>query len=151
MTTMTAPRLQLPASSRRQIADWAAAGYPHETCGLLLGRSNGGCNDISEAIQVDNLNTRRAHDRFELDPGGFQAADARAREQGLDIIGVWHSHPDHPAEPSETDRSQAWPEWSYIIVRVTATGARELRSWRLDGPAFTEELIEETEDKGASA
>jgi len=60
---------------------------------------------------------------------------------GLDIVGIWHSHPDHPARPSETDRASAWPEWSYVIISLQRDGVRELRSWRLNGADFEEEVI----------
>jgi proteasome lid subunit RPN8/RPN11 len=59
----------------------------------------------------------------------------------LEIIGIWHSHPDHPARPSETDRAAAWEGWSYLIASVTKHGVADLRSWRLQGKDFVEENI----------
>ncbi len=140
---MTASTLILPPELRAQLDSWITTGYPHETCGTLIGRSEGERTTLVRVTQCRNLNTDRAHDRFELDPGDFQKADTEAREAGLDIVGIWHSHPDHPAEPSETDRVQAWPGWSYIIVTVTAQGTQTLRSWRLDDTTqqFTEENV----------
>jgi len=57
-------------------------------------------------------------------------------------VGIWHSHPDHPARPSETDRAAAWEGWSYLIASVTDAGLSELRSWRLSGERFLEEPVE---------
>jgi proteasome lid subunit RPN8/RPN11 len=59
----------------------------------------------------------------------------------LEVVGVWHSHPDHPARPSETDRNGAWEGWSYLILSVTAEGVPDLRSWRLRGEHFEEEDV----------
>ena len=64
------------------------------------------------------------------------------RAAGLEVVGVWHSHPDHSAQPSETDRSAAWEGWSYLILSVTSEGVTESRSWRLREEAFIEEVIE---------
>lgn len=89
-----------------------------------------------------NLNHERPHDRYDLDPAGFLAADREARSAGLEIVGIWHSHPDHPARPSATDLAGAWEGWSYVIVAVTADGAGELRSWRLEDGRFAEEPLD---------
>jgi proteasome lid subunit RPN8/RPN11 len=91
--------------------------------------------------EARNLDTARARDRFDLDPADHLAAEELARAVGLEVVGVWHSHPDHPAVPSEADRAQAWRGWSYPIVSVTAGRARELRSWRLAGQGFVEEEL----------
>lgn len=134
--------LHLPGLLRVQVDAWAVAGYPQETCGLLLGRGVADGCEVVIARQARNLNDERAHDRYELDPQAFLAADREAREQGLEIVGVWHTHPDHPAEPSETDRRAAWPGWSYLILAVGQGGVRTARSWRLTGERFEEEEIE---------
>lgn len=133
--------LVLPHEVRGEIESWIRTGYPEETCGLLVGRFHNGRTETARAIQAKNLNRQRARDRYELDPADFLAADLGAREAGLEIVGVWHSHPDHPAEPSETDRAAAWEGWSYVIVEVTRTGVAAVRSWRLQGERFHEEPI----------
>ncbi len=117
------------------------AGYPYETCGILIGEPVEGGIRVYEAIEAPNLNKERPGDRYELDPSAMLAADREARSQGLEIVGIWHSHPDHPAEPSETDRASAWEGWSYMIVSVTRDSLIEVRSWRLDGGQFVEEKI----------
>jgi len=133
--------LVLPHEVRRDLETWIGGGYPDETCGLLVGRTHLGRTETLRATRAKNLNQARARDRYDLDPADFLAADLAAREAGLEIVGVWHSHPDHPAEPSETDRAAAWEGWSYVIAEVTRSGVRALRSWRLDGQRFVEEPV----------
>ncbi len=133
--------LVLPGDVRRDLETWIGGGYPEETCGLLIGRSHLGRTEAARATHARNLARERARDRYDLDPQDYLAADVAAREAGLEIVGVWHSHPDHPAEPSETDRMAAWEGWSYVIVEVTQAGARTLRSWRLSGERFVEEPV----------
>jgi proteasome lid subunit RPN8/RPN11 len=134
--------LLLSRTIRDDLAAWACEGYPHEACGVLLGRSRGEAVEVTGATRARNMNRERAHDRFELDPRDFLAADLAARAEGREIVGIWHSHPDHPAEPSETDRLAAWSGWSYLIVEVAARGAGAMRSWRLVGDRFVEEPLQ---------
>jgi len=134
-------KLFMPLSVRMQLEEYVRNGYPRETCGLLIGRQNGRQVEVRRIIAARNLNTERAHDRYELDPEDFLAADAGARAEGLEIVGVWHSHPDHPARPSETDRAAAWEGWSYVIASVTRSEVADVRSWRLNGEQFEEESI----------
>lgn len=133
--------LVLPSEVRADLERWIRAGYPEETCGLLVGRNHLGRTETARATLAKNLNRERARDRYELAPADFLAADLAAREAGLEIVGVWHSHPDHPAEPSETDRAAAWEGWSYVIVEVTRVGVAAMRSWRFSGQRFDEETI----------
>ena len=133
--------LELDATLQGRLRAWAGAGYPHECCGLLLGRAGEGVVRVEEVVQARNANAERRRDRYEIDPEDFLRADARSRELGLDIVGVWHTHPDHAARPSETDRESAWPGWSYLILSVGAEGVRAMRCWRLDGSVFVEEAL----------
>ena len=133
--------LLLPEILGESLNGFARQGYPHETCGLLLGVRWGAEHVVSQVRRARNLNVERAKDRYELDPDDFLAADRAARAAGLDIVGIWHSHPDHPARPSVTDRDGAGPGWSYLIVSVGRDGVEEIRSWRLNGGDFEEEAI----------
>ena len=133
--------LRLPHTLGESLNAFALQGYPRETCGLLLGVRMGDEHAVTEVRRARNLNVERAEDRYELDPDDFLAADREARAAGLDIVGIWHSHPDHPARPSATDRDGAWPGWSYLIVSVGREGVGEIRSWRLNGADFEEEAI----------
>ena len=133
--------LCLPGALRDQLERRGREGYPNETCGLLLGHATGERVEVKETAIARNLNVERAADRYELDPADFVAADARARAAGMEIVGIWHSHPDHPAQPSPTDLTAAWEGWSYVILSVSRAGLEDLRSWRLDGGRFVEEEV----------
>src|SRR3990172_8519045 len=133
--------LRLPQTLRESLSAFARQEYPNETCGLLLGTRARDEHAVIQVRQGRNINVGRARDRYELDPDDFLAADRAAREAGLEIVGIWHTHPDHPACPSATYRAGAWPEWSYVIVSVGRAGVEELRSWRLNGGDFDEEVI----------
>ena len=133
--------LFMPTTLGESLNAFVRQGYPRETCGLLLGVRRGDEHVVSQVLRARNLNVERAEDRYELDPEDFLSADREARAAGLDIVGIWHSHPDHPARPSATDRDGAWPGWSYVIVSVGREGVREIRSWRLNGGDFEEEEI----------
>jgi len=135
------PVLRLPETLCKSVSAFARDGYPYESCGLLLGTRIGVENVVARVRQARNINLDRRQDRYEIHPEDFLDADREAREAGLDIVGVWHSHPDHPARPSETDRAAAWPEWSYVIVAVGPAGVKEIRCWRLNSEDFEEEVI----------
>jgi len=134
--------LALPDDVRRELARVALDGHPAETCGVLVGRRSADGAVVERMVPARNLNVDRAHDRYELDPSDFLQADLQARSDGLEVVGIWHSHPDHPAEPSETDRRAAWEGWSYLILAVSAGGVGDWRSWRLEGgQRFSEEPL----------
>ena len=136
-------RLFLPLETRQRLAKLASKGYPEESCGLLIGTCGAGEHRVERAVEARNLNRERARDRYELDPVDHLRADEEARRAGLEVVGVWHSHPDHPARPSETDRLAAWEGWSYVIAAVGAEGLADLRSFRLaDGNFIEEEIVE---------
>ena len=121
--------LQLNSALQDRLRRWANEGYPH------------GVAQVEDVTQARNLNTERAEDRYEMDPLDLLRADEMARARRLDIVGVWHTHPDHPARPSATDRAQAWDGWSYLILEVGAGGVQAMRSWRLEGAEFVEEAV----------
>ena len=128
-------------SVRERVAAWAHAGYPRESCGLLVGRSSLGAVRVTAATRARNLEQERARERFELDPRDLLATERAAGALGREIVGVWHSHPDQSARPSEEDRLAAWRGWSYVIVAVTQCGAGAMRSWRLASDRFFEETL----------
>jgi proteasome lid subunit RPN8/RPN11 len=120
-------------------------GYPHEVCGLLLGRQVNGDTWVERVTEARNLATDRLADRYALDPDDFLAADTAARRDGLDVVGIWHTHPDHPARPSRTDLEAAWEGYAYLILSVRRDGVADMRAWRLNGTAFVEQPIEEAQ------
>ncbi len=123
----------------------AESGYPNEVCGVLIGKNG----DITHCKPCRNLNEERTHDRYELDPTSFWEADDWARNNKLDIMGIYHSHPDHPSLPSEFDRSRAWPEWVYIILSINKGKYNDGRAWVLDDSVliFREKGIELIDEK----
>ncbi len=133
--------LQLPIALRRQLETVVDASYPFESCGVMIGRTGRQTIAVEDVFLGRNLNTERARDRFLLAPEDHLAADRAARQRGLEVVGFWHSHPDHPARPSGTDLETAWEDHSYLIVSTAAFGANSLRSWRLHGGRFLEEEI----------
>lgn len=107
------------------------AAYPREACGLLLGR--GGAERRVEAVfECRNLNRDKPEVRYDLDPKDYLKGEALAGERGLEVLGVFHSHPDHPDQASETDRQGAWPGFSYVILSIRHGRFQSMKSWVLN-------------------
>lgn len=139
--------IQLNAEQLEGIRSHGAREYPNECCGMLLGSAEGDDKQVSEIIALQNLrhDSARAQDllplddpgreseknRFLIDPREQVRVEKDARARGLDVLGYYHSHPDHPARPSNYDREHAWPWYSYIIVSVKQGEAAEMTSWVL--------------------
>jgi len=127
--------------------------YPEECCGVLIGRANGtnGTTLVERLLSVYNERGDSRHNRYVITPETVLAAQREARAAGLDIVGYYHSHPDHPARPSDFDREHAWPGLSYLIVSVERGRVADARSWRLsdDRERFDEERIDQAD--GAAA
>lgn len=137
-----APPLRFDPAALDAMARLAEDGYPHEVCGLLVGTAGPGGPEVVRLAPAKNLRQERAADRYLLDPDDFVAADAQARREGCEIIGIWHSHPDSPAWPSVTDLEAAWQGYSYVIVCIRQGRCAEVRSWRLgDDRLFLEEPV----------
>jgi cysteine synthase B len=132
--------LRLSPGVRQTMLAHAARTYPDECCGVLLGRARG---TVDEAFALENTSTEGHRRRFLIGPAEYHAAEARADARGSHLLGFYHSHPDHPAEPSTFDLDHAWPNLSYLIVSVRAGTPVDARSWRL-APArvrFVEEKL----------
>jgi len=114
-----------------QIRAHGAETYPHECCGALLGRDNE-AREILGLFPLINRRDDSPRNRFSVTAQDVLDAEKSARQQGLDVVGWYHSHPDHPARPSEYDRDHAWPWYSYIIVSVTQGQPGDMTSWRLN-------------------
>ncbi|MCH7797509.1 MAG: M67 family metallopeptidase [Planctomycetes bacterium] len=144
--------LVVPKAMARSMKAHGCEGYPEEVCGVLLGRIRRPrgmtVRELVAVHRAGNLAQDRSSDRYLLDPVDYLNAEDEARNLGLEVIGVYHTHPDHPCAPSETDRQQAeqiWGElesWSYVIMEVTADGVSSWRSWVLRGGRFSEEEIQ---------
>jgi len=113
--------------------------YPNECCGALIGRGGG----ASESFALPNTTEEGPRRRFLVRPADYRAAETRATDTGRELLGFYHSHPDHPAQPSQYDLDHAWPFFSYVIISVCGGDVRELRSWRLrdDRSQFDEEEV----------
>ena len=145
--------------ARAAIEQHAAEAYPHECVGLLIGELKGGAKHVADIYRAPNTwsaevgltNAEHEHslrDRFYLDPRDYMKADRAARAQGLDIVGCYHSHPDHPGIPSERDRVGAQgvgggTSFSFLIQSVRGGLAAELTSWLLSegGERFVAEEL----------
>lgn len=93
--------------------------FPHECCGVLLGHADEAANVVIDAVRAGNTRTDSAHNRYQIAPQELIRIQRDARQRGLDIVGFYHSHPDHPAQWSKTDLSEAhWFGCSYVITSV---------------------------------
>jgi proteasome lid subunit RPN8/RPN11 len=145
-------------SISRELADrigkHGAETFPHECCGALLGRDGAFAENAAaqgetsrEVLELFPLVNRRddsPRNRFAVTAEDVLEAEKAARKHGLDVVGWYHSHPDHPARPSQFDRDHAWPWYSYVIVSVMSGTPAEMTSWRLndDRQDYTPERIE---------
>ena len=104
---------------------------------------------VREAYALPNTTDEGPRRRFLVRADDYRAAEQRAREAGLELLGFYHSHPDHPAKPSQYDLDHAWPSFSYVIVSVVAGQDQLLTSWQLqaDRSAFDEETVEITNNE----
>jgi proteasome lid subunit RPN8/RPN11 len=115
--------------------------YPNECCGVLLGRIENSRKSVVKLRPMENAREDSPQNRYLISSRDLLEAEKAARALGLDIVGVYHSHPDHPARPSEFDREHAFPWYSYIIVSVRGGEPLDLTSWTLrdDRSAFDAE------------
>jgi proteasome lid subunit RPN8/RPN11 len=135
--------LAVSAADMDAIGRHAVRTYPEECCGFLLGEERGGTTRVVRVVPAANERQDSRHNRFVMSPETVLAAHKEARAAGLSVVGYYHSHPDHPAEPSEFDREHAWPGLSYLIVSVRHGQVDRARSWRLrdDRERFAEEYF----------
>lgn len=122
--------------------DLCRAAYPEEACGAMLGRDEAAGRVVTEIVAMANVAESRAN-RFETKPRQMLDLLRRERESGVAVVGFFHSHPDHPALPSETDRGAAWPQYSYPIISVVSGEVSCWNSWRLrdDGSGYDAEVV----------
>ena len=131
--------LTLRAAVDTDIRRHGRESYPDECCGALVGRGR----LVTAALALPNAAADTARRRFAIEPGDYRAAERRAAERGAELLGFYHSHPDHPARPSRYDLDHAWPVFAYVIVAVDGGRPGALTSWRLreDRSAFDEEQV----------
>ncbi len=136
--------LYIPPEILKQIHANGEDAYPEEGAGLMLGQVQGEERSVMHILSIPNAREDAArHNRYLITAQDMLHGEDEAARLGLDVIGVFHSHPDHPNRPSEFDREWALPWYSYVITSVQSGNAVESRSWRLleDRSAFNEEQI----------
>jgi proteasome lid subunit RPN8/RPN11 len=139
------PPIVLTAAQHRRIEQEGAAAYPNECCGILFGRDIDGKRIVSRLLPVANdFETGEQYHRFSISPKQLMDAENNASAAGELVLGFYHSHPDHPARPSEYDRQHAWPFYSYIIVAIEKRTPAAMTAWLLNETTeqFEEQQIE---------
>jgi len=136
--------LEISHTLLTKIREHGKSAYPLECCGLLFGKANKSAKSVTSLKPVKNSREDSRENRYLISPLDLLAADKEARQSGMDIVGIYHSHPDHPARPSEFDREHAFPWYSYIIISVAGGNPEDITSWTLrdDRSAFdSEDLV----------
>jgi proteasome lid subunit RPN8/RPN11 len=147
--------LGISAELAEKIREHGIETYPYECCGALLGTDYDGLatdpnresrkvsREIISLFPLVNRRDDSPRNRFAVTPDDVREAEKAASAQGLEVIGWYHSHPDHPAKPSDFDHDHAWPWYSYIIVSVHTGVPQDMTSWRLkdDRSGYLEEKI----------
>jgi proteasome lid subunit RPN8/RPN11 len=124
--------LRLAACLIEEIRGHGERAYPAECCGALAGRlGDDGVKEVARLAPAVNRRTDDPH-RYLIAPDDLRRLELELRAEGLEIVGYYHSHPDHPAAPSAFDAEHAWPWYSYLIVRVDGGHGAEVASWVLD-------------------
>jgi proteasome lid subunit RPN8/RPN11 len=125
--------LLLSPESEKKIREDGEAAYPNECCGVLIGEvDNAGVKTARSTLTIDNAREDgEQYHRFLITPEDMMRAEQTARANKLDVIGFYHSHPDHPSAPSGYDKDHALPFYSYVIVSVDKGKAQVLTSWEL--------------------
>ena len=132
--------MKISRSLLSQIHQHLEADYPNEACGVMLG--NAGV--VTEVVAAGNERTDSARNRYLIDPLAYMKIERDADKRGLQVLGIYHSHPDVAARPSQFDLDHAWPNLSYLIVSVCKGKAVESNSWLLreDRSQFDQEAVE---------
>ena len=132
----TAPACLLDPGVGRVIRNHGQETFPHECCGALIGRAAG----VESVVPLPNTTEEGPRRRFLVRPSDYREAERRATERGGELLGFYHSHPDHPARPSQYDLDHARPTFAYVIVSVMSGIARDMTVWFLkeDRSSFDE-------------
>ena len=147
--------IELTLEHQKRIEQHGVEAYPNECCGFLLGREENGARLVVDVAPIQNVWQSMENNPYEtrpedstrnrslVDPKDYLRIDREARQRGLDIISFYHSHPDHPARPSEFDRRHALPFLIYVILAVEQGIPREMTAWLLseDGARFLPEEL----------
>jgi len=124
---MSSARLTIEPAVDAAIRVHGQETYPHECCGALVGRDG----FVADIVALPNTTDEGPRRRFMVRPSDYRLAERRATELGGELLGFYHSHPDHPARPSQYDLDHAWPTFAYIIVAVASAVAGDMTVWYL--------------------
>jgi proteasome lid subunit RPN8/RPN11 len=125
---MTERRTWLGAGVGQAIRRHGEETYPHECCGALVGAGD----EVTSAVALPNTTEEGPRRRFLVRPADYVLAERKAAELGGTLVGFYHSHPDHPARPSQFDLDHAWPNFAYVIVSVASGVSRDMTVWWLE-------------------
>jgi proteasome lid subunit RPN8/RPN11 len=125
------------------IHEHARGAYPEACAGAMVGMNLDGMKIVVDVWRADNTHEEERGRRFLIEPLKIKEFEEKAAERDMEVLGFYHSHPDHPAEPSEYDQEHAWPVYSYVIASVGEDGGTEMRSWVLkdDRSGYEEEQL----------
>jgi proteasome lid subunit RPN8/RPN11 len=145
-TTTMGQKLNIGHEVYAQVRKHGEETYPHECCGVLLGKALDSMNEVEAAVPAGNTRTDSAHNRYHIAPQELVNIQRQARERSLDIVGFYHSHPDHPARWSPTDFEEAhWLGCSYVITSVEKGVAKQTNSFFLAGSGEDDKRFEDEE------
>src|SRR5919198_5222025 len=141
---MTEHALTITSAVDESIRRHGQETYPHECCGALVGRDG----RVTDIVPLPNTTEEGPRRRFLVRPSDYREAERKAAELGGELLGFYHSHPDHPAKPSQYDLDHAWPTFAYIIVSVMSGASDQMTVWHLkdDRSSFEEGSLHHAED-----
>ena len=123
--------------------------YPYECCGLMLGYEREDGKYVVDVVKVRNVHEGDKRVRYRIDPMEYYEVEKQAEARGLQVVGIYHSHPNVPARPSQYDLSYSFPWYSYLIISVSGDRVNEYRAWVRDdsseNPRFVEQSVEVNE------
>ncbi len=139
------PMLKLSQSDYLALRQHGEETYPHECCGVLLGRfDDNGAKSVSRIARCGNTRQDSPHNRYNIDPRDYIRIQREGRERGEEVVGFYHSHPDHPAQWSVTDLAEAhYPGCSYVITSVEKGNAVLTNSFELMGSEDEKKFVDE--------
>ncbi len=141
--------LKLESEFTDRIRQHARQCYPEECCGFLFGSSDGELKHVRDLHELTNSSRESRSRRYVITPEEYRNAETWAEGRGWEVLGLYHSHPDHPSRPSQFDVDHALPWWSYVIISVESGNPSLISSWVLNDnrTGFGEERIEEMKER----
>jgi proteasome lid subunit RPN8/RPN11 len=141
--------ITIDPKAEQNMNDDARRAFPDECCGFMFGREDEEGNRwVTESLAINNSAVENRKRRFEIAPKDYLKGESYAIENDIQLLGIYHSHPNHPAIPSEHDRVAAQPWFSYVIISVENDGVKHTRSWVLNNAS---QFDEETYNKSTNS